>query len=126
MPNININSEFFIEGEKLTAVENEIFEGRFTEEEVKKSSFDSYSDGTPGPNGVSFMFYQQFWDLIKTYIMEMFDDFFECRLDLYRLNLSLITIIRKEKDTRTMNKFSPISLLNCSYKIFTMVHGSGC
>jgi hypothetical protein len=39
MPNININSEFFIEGEKLTAVENEIFEGRFTEEEVKKSSF---------------------------------------------------------------------------------------
>jgi hypothetical protein len=92
----------------------------------KKAVFDSYSDGTPGPNGVSFMFYQQFWDLIKTYIMEMFDDFFECRLDLYRLNLSLITIIRKEKDTRTMNKFSPISLLNCSYKIFTMVHGSGC
>jgi hypothetical protein len=92
----------------------------------KKAVFDSYSDGTPGPYVVSFMFYQQFWDLIKTYIMEMFDDFFECRLDLYRLNLSLITIIRKEKDTRTMNKFSPISLLNCSYKIFTMVHGSGC
>jgi hypothetical protein len=43
-------------------------------------------------------------------------------LDLYILNFSLITIILKEQDGRTMNKFRPISLLfNCSYKIFTKV-----
>jgi retron-type reverse transcriptase len=40
---------------------------------------------------------------------------------LYRLNFAFITIIPKEKDARTMNKFRPISLLNCSYKIFTRV-----
>jgi hypothetical protein len=42
-------------------------------------------------------------------------------LDLYRLNFALITVIPKEKDARTLNKFRPISLLNCSYKIFTKV-----
>jgi hypothetical protein len=51
----------------------------------------------------------------------MVDDFYEGKLDLYRLNFALITIIPKEKDAKTMKNFRPISLLNCSYKIFTRV-----
>jgi hypothetical protein len=53
--------------------------------------------------------------------MEMFRDLNEGNLDLYRLNFALITVIPKEKDARTMNKFRPISLLNCCYKNFTKV-----
>jgi hypothetical protein len=56
--------------------------------------------------------------------MEMFDDFFEGKVDLYKLNFGFIIIIPKEKYFRTMNKFRPISLLNCSYKIFTWVSTS--
>jgi hypothetical protein len=67
------------------------------------------------------MFHQQFWDIIKVDLIEMFEDFFEGKLDLYRLKFALITIIPKENDARTMNKFRPISLLNYSYKIFTRV-----
>jgi hypothetical protein len=51
----------------------------------------------------------------------MFKDFSCGKLDLYRLNFALSTIIPKGKDARTMNKFRPISLLNCSYKIFIKV-----
>jgi hypothetical protein len=51
----------------------------------------------------------------------MFGDFYKDMLDIYRLNFALVTIIPKERDARTMNKFVPISLLNCSYKIFTKV-----
>jgi hypothetical protein len=51
----------------------------------------------------------------------MFEDSYDGRLDLYRLNFSLVTLIPKEQDDRTMNKFIPINLLNCSYKIFTKV-----
>jgi hypothetical protein len=53
--------------------------------------------------------------------MDMFHDFHRGTLNLYRLNFALITIILKEKDDRTMNKFRPISLLNYSYKFFTKV-----
>jgi hypothetical protein len=67
------------------------------------------------------MFYQQFWEIIRLDLMEMFEDYFEGKLDLYRLNFALITIIPKEKDARTMSKFRPISLLYYSYKIFTRV-----
>jgi hypothetical protein len=67
------------------------------------------------------MFYQSFWEVIKVDILEMFDDLYKGELDLYRLNFALITVIPKEKDARPMNKFRPISHLNCSYKIFTKV-----
>jgi hypothetical protein len=60
-------------------------------------------------------------EAVKGDILEMFEDFHRGKLDLYRLNFALITIIPKEKDARTMNKYRPISLLNCSYKIFTKV-----
>jgi hypothetical protein len=118
---INVNNGFFVEEDKLTEAENESLEGRFNEEEIKKAVFESYPDGAPGPDGISFMFYQAFREVIKPDLMEMFDDLFHGRLDLYRLNFALITIIPKEKDARTMNKFRPISLLNCSYKTFTRV-----
>jgi hypothetical protein len=77
--------------------------------------FESYSDGAPELDGLSFMFYQTFWDVIKGYLVEIFDDFHKGKLDLYELNFSLIIVIPKEKNVRTMNKFRPISLLNCSY-----------
>jgi hypothetical protein len=59
--------------------------------------------------------------VVKGDLMNMFEDFYNAKLDLYRLNFALITVIPKEKDVRTMNKFRPINLLNCSYKIFTRV-----
>jgi hypothetical protein len=57
----------------------------------------------------------------KSDLVEMFEKFYNGNLDLYRLNFALITIIPKEKEAKTMSKFKPISLLNCSYKIFTEV-----
>jgi hypothetical protein len=96
-------------------------EEEFSEEEVKKVVFQSYSDGAPGPDELSFMFYHKFWTIIKGDLLDMFRDFQKGELDIYRLNFALIIVIPKEKDDRTMNKIRPISLLNCSYKIFTKV-----
>jgi hypothetical protein len=67
------------------------------------------------------MFYQIFWGEVKDEPVEMFDDFHRGELDIYKLNFTLIIVIPKEKDARTMNKFRPISLLNCSYNFFTKV-----
>jgi hypothetical protein len=32
----------------------------FSEQEIKRVIFDSYTEGAPGPNGLSFLFYQKF------------------------------------------------------------------
>jgi len=49
----------------------------------------------------------------------MFNDFFKGDLDLSRLNFSLVTLIPKVGDATNMKQFRPISLLNCSFKIFS-------
>jgi hypothetical protein len=49
----------------------------------------------------------------------MFNDFFKGDLDLSRLNFALVTLIPKVGDATNMKQFRPISLLNCSFKIFS-------
>lgn len=49
----------------------------------------------------------------------MFNNFYNGNLDLFRLNCALITLIPKVGDASNMKNFRPISLLNCSFKIFS-------
>jgi hypothetical protein len=51
--------------EKVTREENDKLDYRFTEEEITEAVFGSYADGAPRPNGLSFMFCQKFWDIVK-------------------------------------------------------------
>jgi hypothetical protein len=49
----------------------------------------------------------------------MFEGFHKVELDLSRLNFSLVTLIPKVGDATNMKLFRHISLLNCSFKIFS-------
>lgn len=120
-PDIQLTDSFFSEEEKVSRSLNDILEAPFSEPEIKKAVFESYSDGAPGPDGLSFMFYQKFWEEVKGDLLEMFQTFHKAELDIYRINFALITLVPKENGACTMNKFRPISLLNCSYKLFTKV-----
>jgi hypothetical protein len=50
--------------------------------------------------------------------MRLIDRFCESNLNLDRLNCGMITLIPKEQEAKTLKKFRPISLINCSFKIF--------
>jgi len=116
---VKLGQDFGGVDEKVTALENELLEAPFTENEVREAVFSSYAEGAPGPDGLSFLFYQKFWNLIKADLIDMFNDFFKGDLDLSRLNFSLVTLIPKVGDATNMKQFRPISLLNCSFKIFS-------
>jgi hypothetical protein len=106
---------FFLPEEKVTLEENDMLGSRFSLEEVKEAVFGSYADGAPGPYGLSFFFYQKYWDVIAQDLMNLFDAWFEDKLYIFRLNFAMITLIPKESDGRTLKKFIPISLLNCGF-----------
>jgi hypothetical protein len=91
----------------------------FTEQEVKDAIFGSYAEGAPRPDGFPFLFYQHFWNLIKHDLLLMFNDWNRDELDLFRFNFSLLTLISKEANAVTIQKFRPIALTNCSFKIFS-------
>ena len=113
---VRLGDNFWEEEDKITPSENELLEAPFSEEEIKTAVFESYAEGAPGPDGISFVFYQKFWDLVKGDLVKMFNDFFNGELDLYRLNFAMISLIPKEEGVRNMKKFRPISLINCNFK----------
>ena len=116
---VHLDNNFWEEADKVSVSENEMLEAPFTEEEIKEAVFGSYADGAPGPDGFPFLFYQRFWDLIKTDFMDLVKAFENNELYIYRLNYAMLTLIPKEADATDLKKFRPIALINCSFKIFS-------
>lgn len=57
---VRLDEDFWEKEEKLTNSENEFLEAPFSEDEVKEAVFGSFAEGAPGPDGLPFLFYQQF------------------------------------------------------------------
>lgn len=51
----------------------------------------------------------------------LIDDFANGTLDITRLNYGIITLVPKTADSKQIQKFRPICLLNVSFKIITKV-----
>jgi hypothetical protein len=81
--------------------------------------FSSYPEGSPGPDGLPYLFYQKYWDILKGGVCRMVQDFFDNNLELLRLNFVVLTLIPKVEEAMDMKNFRPISLLICSFKIFS-------
>ena len=114
-----MGQNFWEEEDKVSRNENELLIAPFSELEIKNAIFSCYAEGAPGPDGLSFLFYQKFWNLIKNDVMHLFDAFHRGDLELKRLNFALVSLIPKVGEATNMKQFRPISLLNCSFKIFS-------
>lgn len=93
----------------------------FTLEEIKTSIMDMRDNSAPGPNGFSVSFFQNFWDMVKGDLNNMFRDFWHGQLDIKRINYGVITLVPKLKEANTIKQYRPICLLNVDYKCFTKV-----
>jgi hypothetical protein len=118
---VKLGLSFWDEKDKVSAEENSALLAPFSEEEIKNAVFSCYPEGAPGPDGLPFLFFQKLWDLIKKDLVDMFVDFHVGNLDLCRLNCALVTLIPKVGDASNMKQLKPISLLNCSFKIFSKI-----
>jgi hypothetical protein len=50
--------------------------------------------------------------------MALVKEFEKGKANMARLNSVMIILIPKDEEARTLNKFRPISLINCSFKVF--------
>jgi len=114
-----LGQNFWEEEDKVSRNENELLIAPFSESEIKDAIFSYYAEGAPWPNGLSFLFYQKFWNLIKNDMVHLFNDFHRGDLDLKRLNFALVTLIPKVGEATNMKQFRPINLLNCSFNFFS-------
>jgi hypothetical protein len=91
----------------------------FTEEEIKNVIDQMKKNKAAGPDGFPIEFYQSCWDIIKSNLMKVFNDFHLHKIDLNIINYGIITLIPKGDNASTIQKFRPICLLQVLFKIFT-------
>lgn len=89
--------------------------------EIRKAVDNINPDKAPGPDGMTSLFYQRFWEVTAKDIIVMVKDFFSNDSFDPRLNQTNICLIPKTERPMEMTEFRPISLCNVSYKIISKI-----
>ena len=100
---------------------NEDLLRNFKEDEVWRALKQMHPTKFLGPNGMSPIFYQRYWDVVGPYVVECVLQILRTSIMLNRLNDTYICLIPKVKCPQTIIEFWPISLCNVIYKIVSKV-----
>lgn len=119
------SNHFLIDFQKLLANKNFVdllqLERTFLLEEVKSVVFDLAKDKALGPDGFPLQFFRQFWELIKTDLIQLCEDFYQGKTNLKHINWANIALIPKVETLKSPGDFRPISLINSKLKISSKI-----
>jgi hypothetical protein len=93
----------------------------FAEAEVKGAIWDCDSFKSPGPDGINFGFFKDFWVELKGDVMHFISEFHRNGKLSKGLNSTFIALIPKVDSPQRLNEFRPISLVGSLYKILAKV-----
>ena len=105
----------------ITEFQNIQLMAKATEAEVKTSLFMMHPEKAPGPDGMTVLYYQQSWSIIKKDVVDMVNNFLTTGVFDDRLNMTNICLIPKTARPNKMTELRPISLCNVGYKIISKV-----
>ena len=105
----------------ITGAMNDDLTAPVSEGEIKLALFAMHPEKAPGPDGMTALFYQKFWDIVKEDLTLMVNKFLFEGTVATGLNDTNICLIPKTTRHNEMAQFRPISLCNISYKIISNV-----
>lgn len=89
--------------------------------EIKRVVFGMSPTKAPGPDGMSSIFFQHYWETVGSDMVSMVQKFFRHGHMLKELNHTHITLIPKTQSANIVSKFRPISLCNVGYKVISKI-----
>lgn len=105
--------------------DNTILLSNFEEVEVMKAMWACDSSKNLGSDGLNFKFIKAFWDIMKSDIMRFMEEFQSNGALPRENNSSFIACIPKCEDPQHLEDFTPISLVECMYKILEKCYQIG-
>ncbi|XP_050217914.1 uncharacterized protein LOC126668778 [Mercurialis annua] len=109
----------FLTFKKLTADDAANMITGFDLEEIHSALCNCDSNKAPGPDGFNLFFYKQAWEIIKTDLFNLFQEFHRSSHFPASLNTAFLILIPKIKGARDIKDFRPISLINGIFKILS-------
>uniref|UniRef100_A0A803PVI9 Reverse transcriptase domain-containing protein n=1 Tax=Cannabis sativa TaxID=3483 RepID=A0A803PVI9_CANSA len=89
----------------------------YTATEVYDALLSMQSDGSPGIDGMSVMFYTNYWEIVGELVTKTVLHILNDGGDPSSFNQTIITLIPKVKKPTSMTQLRPISLCNVLYKL---------
>lgn len=99
----------------VTPKMNDFLNALFTEEDIRYALFQIFPTKAPRPDGLSALFFQHFWNVIKDKTLVNCLSILNHRSSTRALNRTNIVLIPKVKLPRMASDYRPISLCNVSY-----------
>ena len=93
----------------------------FSAEEVRTALRQMHPTKAPGPDGMSAIFYQKYWDIVGIDVTNMVLNVLNSNASLHDINDTYITLVPKVNMPSKMKDFRPISLSNVAYKLISKV-----
>ena len=100
---------------------NESLNKNFTREEVTTALKQMHLTKAPGPDGMSAIFYQKYWNIVGCSITNMVLNVLNGNMSITSLNGTNIALIPKINNLKKMANFRPISLCNVVNKLISKI-----
>ena len=123
LDNEDIVNTFFVANEdipKLSEEDKNVCEGLITKQECVNAIKNMSNFKSPGTDGLPVEFYKIFWNEISDLLINSFNYSYTQKKMSISQRQGIITLLpKKDKDTKFLKNWRPISLLNTDYKIMT-------
>ena len=93
----------------------------YVADEVKTTLFQMHPSKAPGPNGMSPIFFQKFWHIVRHDVTTIVLSVLHSRRYLRKMNYTHIVLILKKKEPEHITEFHRISLGNVVSRIISKV-----
>ena len=106
---------------RVTDEMNQKLISTFTRDEVEAALKQMHPTKAPGPDGMSTIFFQKYWDMVGNDIICMVLNVLNSNMSIANINRTNITLIPKINSPSRLSDFRPISLGNVVYKLVSKI-----
>lgn len=106
---------------KVTPIMNNCFAQKVSKQEVKETIFSINGDSVPGPNGMTGLFFQKFWNSVGDAVTKEVQEVFDKGIVPADWNFTHICLILKIPHPVNMMDLIPISLCSVLYKTVSKI-----
>jgi hypothetical protein len=89
--------------------------------EIKNAVFDLNKDGAPGPDGFGAFFFQTYWEIIQSDVINAVIEFFNTGWLMPNFNANTLILIPKTPNADTIDQYRPIVMANFKFKVISKV-----
>lgn len=106
---------------KVSSTMNHSLTAKVSKEEVREAIFSIDADSAPGPDGMTGLFFQKFWEVIGDSVTQEIQEVFDRGVLPVGWNFTYICLLPKIPNPENMTDLRPISLCSVLYKTVSKI-----